>query len=838
MAGRIESTEGAVWSAYQSAIGDAADFIAALAQLSGTSSSSSEEEAAAEEVTDLESTPAPAAAALSVMPAAARALLADVSSDELASSDIVAAPALLAWAVAMCDAIDAATPTMSPEELAAAEGEALLIQYANEVSPPLPKLTIPIDLIATLVSNLRQSCIRELASKGVQRRGAVNAQCEDRKAKLTEQLEERLRQHWPRKGRIEVKAHQPRADELRKHQARYLRHVRKVRDVLRLQGLKLEELAKSACDHSAEYLSAVQVLDARIPRMSKLTALQGVLRKGMKARTDFAHEVEAVRATLDDPSVREPKQLLDDNALFLRGCHTFATGGDYDTGEIKIAQDKLAEVDGEIRDAIRERQRVVASVVKEQDEAVDAFEALETTYQRVKLELSMREGLGHKYGAPRRNVQERLRTETTKSSAAEAAIEANLAKLETLTATTLALPTAATESTMIAEIAEDEIKGLELDAGSEAAMAKNVIVIMTSVRRQFLSYAFYLEALKDETKVDTLLTAVPWWSDALQEEAASDETFIGDAEAALVGATALRELAAARRESDAAASAPSERTPEEISAIEMIEAQLTRIAPQFMKVAIEAEEQCRKDTKELYTKEGKLNLLGPDGVTEALKEYLQQMQKRGEEHRIGAHRQLRRQIDRMWRVLMETSSVVYRSIALFEQRRSVAACRKIRISFKVQYESLEAQKARHHTDLRPQLASASAAEVLATLLQNETDRWEKSKSLIRSTHAQLIEVEVSCGQAAETSVIDATKQLLDILDPLMTRQELRDLPNQVRGACASSSSSSSSFLLEYPELFGTLLTLFSEPFRTSLYLHAHTHTYTHNSLRFNKSAAR
>ena len=322
------------------------------------------------------------------------------------------------------DGAGGASGELSDEQLA------LDMLSLEDVAPPLPELVIPKSLVAELVHALRESCIRELASKGVQRRGAVHAQCEDRKAKLTEQLEERLRQHWPRKGRIEVKAHQPRGDELRKHQARYLRHVRKVRDILRKQGESLASLEQQAREHSAEYLSAVQVLDARIPRMRKLTALQGVLRKGMQARTDFAHEVEAYREQLECPAVHEPRALLDDNALFLRGCHTFATGGDYDTGEIQIAQDKLLEVDSEINDAIRVRQKRVAKIVKEQDEAITAFSALETTYQRVRLELSMREGLGHKYGAPRRGVQEQLRTETTKSSAAESAIVENISSLE------------------------------------------------------------------------------------------------------------------------------------------------------------------------------------------------------------------------------------------------------------------------------------------------------------------------------------------------------------------------------------------------------------------------
>lgn len=46
--------------------------------------------------------------------------------------------------------------------------------------------------------------------------------------------------------------------------------------------------------------------------------------------------------------------------------------------------------------------------------------------------LSMMEGLGKKYGAPRRNVQEKIRSQAGWSKAAEAAINAKLAELESL----------------------------------------------------------------------------------------------------------------------------------------------------------------------------------------------------------------------------------------------------------------------------------------------------------------------------------------------------------------------------------------------------------------------
>lgn len=316
---------------------------------------------------------------------------------------------------------------------------------------------------------------------------------------------------------------------------------------------------------------------------------------------------------------------------------------------------------------------------------------------------------------------------------------------------------------------------------TEAEAAANVIRTMTSIRRQFLEYAVYLEALKEETRVDTMLTAVPWWSDALQRELEHDDTVVADAEAALASASALSAIVDQRRASGAPIGGLSvERSADELAAIEMLESQLSRNSPQFTVVAHEAEEQCRKETQELYTKEGKQDLLGPDGVTEALKEYLQQMQKRGEEHRVGAHRNLRRQIDRMWRILMSVPPAVYRSIALFEQRATVASRRTIRIAFKVKFDALESQKARHHTDLRPQLASASAAAQLAALLGSEATRWDKSKALIRETHTELIGVEVARGRAAEQSILDATSKLLNIMDPIMTRQELRDLPNQVR----------------------------------------------------------
>lgn len=76
------------------------------------------------------------------------------------------------------------------------------------ISPPpgIPtiKLSMPVAEVADMVFSLRDDLVSRTEARSAARGADAEATCLDTQEILTEELEERLRKHWPRKGRTEV----------------------------------------------------------------------------------------------------------------------------------------------------------------------------------------------------------------------------------------------------------------------------------------------------------------------------------------------------------------------------------------------------------------------------------------------------------------------------------------------------------------------------------------------------------------------------------------------------------------------------------------------------------
>lgn len=57
-----------------------------------------------------------------------------------------------------------------------------------------------------MFSSLRDELVGRMETKAAAREAAAEIACLEAQETLTEELEERLRKHWPRKGRTEVRA--------------------------------------------------------------------------------------------------------------------------------------------------------------------------------------------------------------------------------------------------------------------------------------------------------------------------------------------------------------------------------------------------------------------------------------------------------------------------------------------------------------------------------------------------------------------------------------------------------------------------------------------------------
>ncbi|CAN0359044.1 unnamed protein product [Ectocarpus sp. 12 AP-2014] len=81
----------------------------------------------------------------------------------------------------------------------------------------VPQLSMPVEEASALLSSLRDDLVSRTETRAAVRVAAAESACLEAQECLSEELEERLRKHWPRKGRTEVGSRQPREGELHAH---------------------------------------------------------------------------------------------------------------------------------------------------------------------------------------------------------------------------------------------------------------------------------------------------------------------------------------------------------------------------------------------------------------------------------------------------------------------------------------------------------------------------------------------------------------------------------------------------------------------------------------------
>ncbi|KAG5177249.1 hypothetical protein JKP88DRAFT_248930 [Tribonema minus] len=284
---------------------------------------------------------------------------------------------------------------------------------------------IPEDQLAQLVTSMRNALVPTAIAAGTERVSSAKQQCSEKQASprlalgrerafdgtegYMAELEERLRTHWPRRGRLEVGARQPREGELSAHRAKALRFSRQLQERVEVCEAAFTTAIGLAQKQVQAFTAKLAQLQSSLPSLESEAALQGAEARAKRAATDFAASAAAAIIKLQHTSEEEQARLLklcDDS---LRSCRVFAQGGDYSEQEIDLVSQQLQAS----RAAVMEmRARCIAAaqgVQEQQAHALEGVEAFQQARAASLKELSLREGLGKIYGAPRRAAQEHLR---------------------------------------------------------------------------------------------------------------------------------------------------------------------------------------------------------------------------------------------------------------------------------------------------------------------------------------------------------------------------------------------------------------------------------------------
>lgn len=248
-----------------------------------------------------------------------------------------------------------------------------------------------------------------------------------------DELDENLRKQWPRKGKLEVEVYQERKSQITAHNKKYERQVRQCLE----RHNKSEEMWVYLIDNInrefENYFKQQEKLKGNITECKNLAELQGNSRKERDSVQSFEEKITEITDKLYDIAVAQSDSLIKLNNDMLKSCQLFEQGGNYSELEVEWYKTQMDEINEMLQSFRKEKEQELADVNDRLQRALkDPYDEFENNYKSGMHKLVTKEGLGKKYGAPRRIIQEKMRAEMTKCEQAQSGIEKLLEKLSQL----------------------------------------------------------------------------------------------------------------------------------------------------------------------------------------------------------------------------------------------------------------------------------------------------------------------------------------------------------------------------------------------------------------------
>jgi hypothetical protein len=622
--------------------------------------------------------------------------------------------------------------------------------------------------IVALLQGMRGSLIAELESEAYNRVAAASRVNTAKKNDFTDELEDRLRTHWPRRGRVETQIKQPREAELLGHEEKTWRHIQAIQDRTIDIKARLDEGLNAATATADQYTADISRLRESFVTKGfrTLAALQGVDAKARSTLINFQNKSVRQLTGLKRLVGEETDSIVHYAFDFRKVCPPQEKGkeGGYSPAE-------LDEIEGLVKgqcDEIAELQEEWAAQLEQlatlQQDNQKIQETFQETYEKAVQELSLSEGLGQKYGAPRRRAQERLRTEVTRDEQSAGKLDEVLAQLEFF---------CSEEARVIAETKAVASNDDDSDAGqgpedygkADYVRAQEMWQLLKKIRTGFATRADYLKVLDAEPELVELE-----WLEVHSERLLSF---------ARGGVEISAEDAEAEAEAEAQAS------------LETGGEGLPKSTLCFQEVIEDVDQACRAETKELYIHEGREDALGGD-IPESLQKWLGESREklvghRG--HREKAWKRLWGQVARLEIILNRkvdagddgapTSGVSLgapTAILSMLSRGFIAAAEQElneqEVLFLRALKVLEKGREKHERLLRPRLGSPDAAAELQELDRIETERSNDTISSVNAFRSAVVVRMAGLAKDFSSDLCLAYKGLMGVVDSTVHQEML------------------------------------------------------------------
>ena len=537
------------------------------------------------------------------------------------------------------------------------------------------------------------------------------------------ELDEHLRYLWPRKGKLEVNEFSSRLIEIKRHFSRWDRHLEEITKKKSHNTEESSQIAQRLKEELNNYKTRQEELRKQLPGCVNLAECQGLMRRSKDLELQLFQNANELHNQAFHIYDFQCNRIVFQNNEFIESLQLFENGGNYDKEEVEYYRQKTLIIDKEINDLKEKWKNDFESIMKRIDiERLDPIKVFEKDYNLVIENIAAKDGMGKKYGAPRRSAQEKIRAEMTKCEKAQAGIDSLVSGLKKL----------------IQEYREIYASKSEpLFANRSPSLAIEIRKVLLSLRFCSHKYGLHIGGFKEEN-LPIPLKYISWREDILGISPSPEEI------------------------------------PLEASRLEILLDPLEDIGVQknplnFWQRILEIEKNAREESIKLF--QGKST-----AVPEFMEKYLKNMKSNTEDFRLKRIKSLREssvQVIDILEVLAESviNSLWFGSEFIFEQE-----CERSDSKLMVEYEKYEEIRQNHKKMLRPNLSNPSCRQDLEILNKSEEERTNTCKTLIKSSLDLFFKNIKAAAELYRLKLLNNTEVLLHVYDNLFTYDSYIPLP--------------------------------------------------------------
>lgn len=240
----------------------------------------------------------------------------------------------------------------------------------------------------------------------VQQEGASDfAKAEE---ELSRQLEERLRRHVNRRGEVQVEWFQPRKQQIEKHRDTLRRHLLFVAMKNSQHNVQFQDATEKFYLFAEEYANGLRRLEAELCKAESLAFLISLERKAKDLFSKYQDGQRKLLAVLVVITEEATSHLKGSNTDFLKMC---SPAEKYSASEVTYFKEQMDVLNASIDKLINSRREALSQLTNQSKGlAENPLAEFSRHHITVVESLCKRDGLGRKYGAPRRDAQEQIRS--------------------------------------------------------------------------------------------------------------------------------------------------------------------------------------------------------------------------------------------------------------------------------------------------------------------------------------------------------------------------------------------------------------------------------------------